>query len=316
MVFDNKPLLSAKKNVERYEQLIQQLKQYEERLEDLTRLQPVLEEKLRKEAAERNETARKATGFGPIAWMSKNDLTRQIMEAENAEQAYLQAGAEYEAVLNKREACAVELEKLKDAHRDYETLLTATINQAKNMDFPLGARLRKMEKESVEARTRGLAYDALIENGSSVIRECTIGDEALAKLMKRLSTPGVSFGTAGITQYSAREMKNASSDIIKLMENFIRKMQKNDWLDWFMPQQLQSRIGMLQAQQEQMSGMHNVPTSLIYDSVKQMRETIETIGTLMFAITDRLRMEVAVVRNRAHNLRSVQEKAVLEYRAE
>lgn len=316
MVFDNKPLLSAKKNVERYEQLVQGLKEYEARLEELTRLQPLLEEKLRKEAAERNETARRATGFGPIAWVSKNELTRQIMEAESAEQAYLQAGSEYEAILNKREACIAEIDKLKDAHREYETLLTATINQAKNMDFPLGAKLRKMEKESVEARSRGQIYDALIENGSSVIRECTIGDEALAKLMKRMSTPGISFGPTGIAQYSAREMKNATADIIKLMENFIRKMQKNDWLDWFMPQQLQSRIGMLQAQTEQMRGINEILPALAYDSVKQMRDTIETIGTLMFAITDRLRMEIAAVRTRANNLRAIQEQAVLEYKAE
>lgn len=315
MGFDNKPLLEAAKNVAQYEQVCAEIERIDKRMKELAQIQPILEGKLRKEAAERNETAKKASGIGPVAWVNRKKLPKEIMESDDAERAYVQAGAEYENLINEREKFARTRTRLEDAPREYKNMLERMIGEARSLPNAFGTRIRNLDTEFRKYQAAERLYVKLIEDGSGVIRECSIATDKLDNMAQAASNSILGFIVTQTRQFG-RELGKICADLLKLMERYIKEA-SNMHADWFNPAMLSEQVEIIFREIE----TAQTPGSVIahenaMEGLKSIRNSVQTVGTLMLAITDRLRAEAAEAGRNTQAIRTEAEQALLNYRTE
>ncbi len=313
MGFDNGPLIKARKNVEKYEQVCAEIERVEKRMKELAEMQPLLEGKLRKEATERNTVAKKASGIGPVAWVNRKKLPKEIMESDEAEAAYVQAGTEYEKLLGKREELAGSRTRLEDAPREYRNMLERMLGEARNLPNAFGTRMRNLSTEMTKAQEDERLYVKLIEDGSNVIRECSIANDKLDIMIQTASNGIIGFIVTQTRQYG-RGLGKTCADMTKLLNRYVTEASKLN-ADWFHPEVLAEQLEIIFGEIERAQTPGTViPHEQALEGIRVIRNSMQNIGTLMLAITNRLRTDVTNISTRNRALQDEAEQALLTYR--
>ncbi|MBO4324968.1 MAG: hypothetical protein J5845_06200 [Lachnospiraceae bacterium] len=314
MVFDNSALITARKNVTLYEQLVMREQQCLSRLNELEANQPVLAERLRKEAQERADAVKKARGIGPRAKKSRNELPREIMEEEQAARNYYNAGIEYDNVLNEARKCSEKIREMKNVYTDYHDILVKTIFAAADTETPLGIRVRQSRGECKDAERKFQNLDKLIRSGSFVIKECTNLEENLEKHIGELMSR--TFGVSAIAfhaQYWVKGPVGCSVLLDRAMKRFLEAMRKSIYAEWFSQDQLLAGMNGIAAEISYISSGAVTRVEEAVLRLKRIQNYVENTATLMFAITDRMRTEANEAELQSENIRAYHEKLLLTF---
>lgn len=314
MVFDNSALVAARKNVALYEELVLREQQCLSRLCELEANQPVLAERLRKESRERMDAVKKARGIGPFAKKSRNELPREIMEEEQAARNYYNAGVEYDKVLSEGRQCSEQIRKMKNVYTEYHDILVNTIFAAADSDTQVGIRIRQSRGESKDAERKYQNLDKLIRSASFVVKECSNLEQNLEKHIGELMSR--TFGVSAIAfhaQYWVKGPVGCKVILERAMNRFLEAMRKSAWVDWFSPDRLQAGMNGIGNEADYISSGAVTRVEEAVIRLRGMRNHVEDIATLMFAVTDRMRIEANEAQASHENRRAYQEKLLLTY---
>lgn len=182
MTYDNSALIAAKQKVDRLSELKLRQETIDEALRTLSVREPVLAQQLRKETAEREELSRKMRNSSLYSKLHRKEFAKELREADEAEAAYAQAGADYERLQKELDAIVAEMKSLEKAEAQYRDLFYVTLKEVSALINPTGRKVAKLNDRLAAIKKERTQIQKAIGGSKEMVTMVTNLDEVLTNM--------------------------------------------------------------------------------------------------------------------------------------